>query len=309
MKIITEAMRFRKRLCEFALKNGVTKAARRYHTNRQFIYRQLEKYDGTLRSLALKSRKPHSHPNSHTFEELELIKKMKSRYGIDGLAEVYVQLKKRGYTISYGSMIKQISKLPKEKVKLRKGYTKHKEIRGEYPGDKVQIDIKYVPRECLIFDTMDKKYYQITAIDEFSRKRILDIVDEKSVTNTSKFMKTLEEQMGLKINTIQTDNGPEFVNNQLETNLPTLFELTLEELGMNHRRTRPYSPWQNGKVERSHKIDGERFYSRNEFTSVEDLKKKLKRYNARYNNIAKKVLGFKSPNQIVEEYKLNFLNA
>ena len=90
MKIITEEMRFRKRLCEFALKNGVTKAARRYHTNRQFIYRQLEKYDGTLRSLALKSRKPHSHPNAHTMEELELIKKMKSRYGIDGLAEVYV---------------------------------------------------------------------------------------------------------------------------------------------------------------------------------------------------------------------------
>lgn len=309
MKIITEEMRFRKRLCEFALKNGVTKAARRYHTNRQFIYRQLEKYDGTLRSLALKSRKPHSHPKSHTTEELELIKKVKSRYGIDGLAEVYVQLKKRGYTRSYGSMIKQISKLPKDKVKIRKGYTKHEEIRGEYPGDKVQVDIKYVPKECLLFDTMDKKYYQITAIDEFSRKRILEIVDEKSVTNTSRFIKTLEEKMGLKINTIQTDNGPEFVNNQLETNIPTLFELTLEELGMNHRRTRPYSPWQNGKVERSHKIDGERFYSRNEFTSIKELKVKLKRYNARYNNIAKKVLGFKSPNQIVEEYKLNFLNA
>lgn len=309
MKIITEEMRFRKKLCEFALKNGVTNAARKYHTNRQFVYRQLEKYDGTLRSLALKSRKPHSHPNAHTTEELALIKKMKSQYGKDGLAEVYVQSKKRGYTRSYGSMIKQISKLPKEKVRLRKGYTKHEEIRGEYPGDKVQVDIKYVPKECLIFDTMDKKYYQITAIDEFSRKRILEIVDEKSVTNTSRFMRTLEEKMGLKINTIQTDNGPEFVNNQLETNLPTLFELTLEELGMNHRRTRPYSPWQNGKVERSHKIDGERFYSRNEFTSVEDLKKKLKRYNSRYNNIAKKVLGFKSPNQIVEEYKLNFLNA
>lgn len=309
MKIITEEMRFRKRLCEFALKNGVTKAARRYNTNRQFIYRQLQKYDGTLRSLALKSRKPHNHPNSHTTEELELIKKVKSRYGVDGLAEVYVQLKKRGYTRSYGSMVKQISKLPKEKIKIRKGYTKHEEIRGKYPGDKVQVDIKYVPKECLIFDTMDKKYYQITAIDEFSRKRILEIVDEKSVTNTSRFIKTLEEKMGLKINTIQTDNGPEFVNNQIETNTPTLFELTLENLGINHRRTRPYSPWQNGKVERSHKIDGERFYSRNEFKSVEDLKKKLKRYNVRYNNISKKVLGFKSPNQVVEEYKLNFLNA
>lgn len=309
MKIITEEMKFRKRLCEFALKYGVTKAARRYNTNRKFVYRQLEKYDGTVRSLALKSRRPHSHPNSHTEEELELIKKVYSRYKCDGLAEVYVQLVKRGYKRSYGSMVKQIRKFPKEEIKLRKGYTKHEEIRGKYPGDKVQVDIKYVPKECLLFDTIDKKYYQITAIDEFSRKRILEIVDEKSVTNTSKFIRKLEERMELKINTIQTDNGPEFVNNQIDTNQPTLFELTLAELGMNHRRTRAYSPWQNGKVERSHKIDGERFYSRNEFTSVEDLKKKLKRYNSRYNNIAKKVLGFKSPNQIVEEYKLNCLSA
>lgn len=302
MKIITEEMRYRKRLCEYAIKNGVTKAARKYHTNRKFVYRQLEKYDGTLRSLALKSRRPHSHPKAHTEEEIELIKKIKSRYGIDGLAEVYVQLQKRGYKRSYGSMVKQISKMPEKKIKRRSGYTKHEEIRGQYPGDKVQVDIKYVPKECLIFDTQDKKYYQITAIDEYSRKRILEIVDEKSVTNTSRFVVKLEQLMGLKINTIQTDNGPEFVNNQIETNLPTLFEKTLEQLGINHRRTRPYSPWQNGKVERSHKIDGERFYSRNEFKSVEDLKKKLKRYNTRYNNISKKVLGFKSPNQIVEEY-------
>ncbi len=302
MKIITEEMKYRKRMCEYAIKNGVTKAARKYHTNRKFVYRQLEKYDGTLRSLALKSRKPHYHPNAHTKEELELIKKVKSRYGIDGLAEVYVQLKKRGYKRSYGSMIKQIGKMPKKQLKRISGYTKHEEIRGEYPGDKIQVDIKYVPKECLLFNTMDKKYYQITAIDEYSRKRVLEIVDEKSVTNTSKFIKTLEKTIGFKINTIQTDNGPEFVNNQIETNRPTLFEETLESLGINHRRTRPYSPWQNGKVERSHKIDGERFYGRNEFKSVEDLKKKLKRYNARYNNIAKKVLGFKSPNQIVEEY-------
>ena len=228
MKIITEEMKFRKRLCEYALKHGVTNAARRYHTNRKFVYRQLEKYDGTVRSLALKSRKPHSHPNAHTKEELELIKKVYTRYGCDGLAEVYVQLVKRGYKRSYGSMVKQIKKLPKvEATKIRKGYTKHHEIRGEYPGDKVQVDIKYVPKECLIFDTMEKSYYQITAIDEYSRKRILEIVDEKSVTNTSRFIRTLEEKMKLKINTIQTDNGSEFVNNQVETNEPTLFEIEI----------------------------------------------------------------------------------
>ena len=302
MKIITEEMRFRKRLCEFALKYGVTKAAKRYHTNRQFVYRQLEKYDGTLRSLALQSRRPHSHPNAHTKEELTLIKQIYSRYGCDGLAEVYVQLRKRGYKRSYGSMLKQIKKIPKEKVKIRKGYTRHKEIRGQYPGDKVQVDIKYVPKECLLFDTIDKKYYQITAIDEFSRKRILEIVDEKSVTNTSKFIRTLEEKMGLKINTIQTDNGPEFVNNQIETNLPTLFELTLKDLGMIHRRTRPYSPWQNGKVERSHRKDQERFYYKRVFYSLEDLRNQGKEWRKEYNNFPMRPLKWLSPREKYLEY-------
>ena len=68
MKSTTEEMRFRRRLCEYALKNSVTRVARRYQTNRQFVYRQLEKYDGDVRSLALKPRIPHNKPNAHNKE-------------------------------------------------------------------------------------------------------------------------------------------------------------------------------------------------------------------------------------------------
>ena len=66
-------MKYRQRLCEYVIKYGVTKAAKRYHTYRQFVYRQLEKYDGSARSLALRSRKPQRSPNAHTEEELKLI--------------------------------------------------------------------------------------------------------------------------------------------------------------------------------------------------------------------------------------------
>ena len=304
MKIITEEMKYRKRMCEYALKKGVTASARKYHTNRQFVYRQLEKYDGTVRSLVIKSRKPKKHPNAHTKEELELLNKVRIRYGRDGLAEVYVQARKRGYKRSYGSMGKQIRKLGKAAPikRRRNSYTKHVEVKGEYPGDKVQVDIKYVPRECIYFNNHGKRYYQITAIDEYSRKRILEIVDEKNIYNTTKFVAKLERRMGFEINTIQTDNGTEFVDNQDIKNEPTMFEKALKLLGITHKRTRPYSPWQNGKVERSHKIDNERFYNQQEFKSESDMKKKLKRYNARYNNVARKVLGFKTPNQMVEQY-------
>ena len=118
MKSITEEMRFRQRLCEYALKNGVTKAARKYHTYRQFVYRQLEKYDGTVRSLALKSRRPKNSPSAHTETELDLIKRMLKRNGNYGLAEVYVKCQRQGYSRSFESMCRQIRQREYKKVQM-----------------------------------------------------------------------------------------------------------------------------------------------------------------------------------------------
>lgn len=65
--IITEEMRFRQKVVEFAIKHGNNaEAARRYRTSRQQVQRWRKKYDGTVRSLANKSRRPHRHPNEHT---------------------------------------------------------------------------------------------------------------------------------------------------------------------------------------------------------------------------------------------------
>ena len=304
MKIITEEMKYRKKMCEYALKHGVTKAARRYHTNRRFVYRQLEKYDGSIRSLALKSRKPKNHPTQHNESEIELLNNLRIRYAHEGYAEVYVQALKRGYTRSYGSMSKQLRRLGKvnSKRRLKTSYVKYQSIQGKYPGDKVQVDIKYVPMECIMFRSYEKRYYQITAIDEYSRKRVLEIVDDKSTYSTSNFVQILEKSFGFKLKTIQTDNGAEFVNTSDSGRKTTLFEETLRKLGISHKRTRPYSPWQNGKVERSHKLDNERFYNRQEFKSEAEMKRKLSRYNNRYNNISRKVLNFKTPNEMVLEY-------
>lgn len=303
MKSITEEMRFRQRLCEYALKHGVTRAARRYHTNRQFVYRQLKKYDGNVRSLALKSRKPHYSPNAHNEEELGLIVSMLKSNGIYGLAEVYVRCKSKGYTRSFGSMCKQIRKRGYVKPKIhRKSYTKYERIDGIYPGDKVQIDIKYVPEECIRFPVYGERYYQITAIDEYSRKRVLKIVKEKSTYETSKYLLELEKNIGFKINTIQVDNGYEFVNDAEKSNRKTRFQFIAEYLGIKIRRIRPYSPWQNGKVERSHREDGKILYGRKIFTSEKELKRAVKKHMQRYNSTAKTSLNFKSPNEIVSEY-------
>jgi len=301
--IITEEMKYRQRLCEYALKNGVTKAARRYHTYRQFVYRQLEKYDGTVQSLALKSRKPKSHPNQHTEEELTLIKNMLKRNGKYGLAEVYVRCKAKGYKRSFGSMCRQIRhrgfKVPPAKKKT--SYTRYTKFDGKFPGDKIQIDIKYVPKECIKFPTYGKQYYQITAIDEYSRKRVLSIVDEKSTYETSKFLETLEKRMGFKIHQIQVDNGYEFVNDIEKTKKESAFEKVANRKGYKIHRTRPYSPWQNGKVERSHREDDKIVYDREIFYSIKELKDRIAKHEKRYNTTAKQVLNFMSPQEKAEE--------
>ncbi|HKK95189.1 MAG TPA: DDE-type integrase/transposase/recombinase [Anaerovoracaceae bacterium] len=296
-------MRYRQRLCEYAKKNGVTKAARKYHTYRQFVYRQLEKYDGDVRSLALRSRKPHHHPNTHANNELALIKKMLRRNGKYGLAEVYVRCQSKGYSRSFGSMCRQIRKKGyKKTVSKRKSYTRYEGLDGAYPGDKVQIDIKYVPEEDIRFPAYGERYYQITAIDEYSRKRALKIVNEKSTHETKKFLKELEGRMGFPIKMIQVDNGTDFVNDEEKTYRISAFEKAAIELDMILRRTRPYSPWQNGKVERSHREDQKIRYGNTIFTSKKMLIEKVAKHERRYNKTAKQVLGFKSPNQVASEY-------
>lgn len=104
--IITEEMRYRERVVQYAIKSNNAVAARRYHTSRQQVQRWRKKYDGTTASLSNKSTRPHSHPNQHTREEIELIKRMHRRYSFEGLAQVYRSLMDAGYTRTYQSMQK-----------------------------------------------------------------------------------------------------------------------------------------------------------------------------------------------------------
>lgn len=76
MNTVTQTMRFRQSLLNYAEKHGVTKAAIKYNVNRQYIYRWKRRYNGDIQSLANRSHRPHHHPNQHTEEELRKIEKL-----------------------------------------------------------------------------------------------------------------------------------------------------------------------------------------------------------------------------------------
>ena len=111
---------------------------------------------------------------------------------------IYRELMDAGYTRSFGSMGRQIRKIKviKPKPKSRKyPKSKFKPLKGTYPGEYVEIDIKFVPMECIGFHSDYNRYYQITAIDLFSRKRTLKLVNENSIWETSEFLYELEDKM------------------------------------------------------------------------------------------------------------------
>ena len=126
----------------------------------------------------------------------------------------------------------------------------------ERPGERVQIDVKVVPRSCIAAPGL--KLYQYTAIDEYSRYRVLEAYEEQSPYSSADFLRKVVaafKRRGITVECVQTDNGFEFTNRFANSRreLPTLFEAEAARLGIRHKQIRPYTPRHNGKVERSHR--------------------------------------------------------
>ena len=308
MKTVTQTMLYRQALIKYSLKYGVTKAAIRYKTNRQYVYRWRKRYDGTLQSLADKSHRPHHHPNEHTPEELKLIADMRKRNMNAGLVVFWVKLRQRGYTRSVTGLYRLLRKQGQMAVKLpNPKYIPKPYEQMQYPGQRVQIDVKFVPESCIVGEAKGQKFYQYTAIDEYSRFRYLEAFEEHSSYSSAQFIKHLIEKFPFRIECVQTDNGMEFTkqlgNTQKPT--PTLFEHTLEQCGIRHKLIAPYTPRHNGKVERSHRKDNEYFYATHSFSSFEDFKKQLSVHNRRYNNFPMRPLNWKSPADYLKTFLIN----
>lgn len=155
------------------------------------------------------------------------------------------------------------------------------------------MDVKYVPSACYS-GSVPQKFYQYTVLDEASRERFLYPYMEQSGYSSVDFLKRAIAYFGYKPETVQTDNGSEFTNIK-KTERKHAFDIVCEELGIHHQKIRPRTPRHNGKVERSHRNDQERFYNHMAFYDYEDLKSQMKRYLNRSNNIPMQVLGWKSP--------------
>ena len=174
-----------------------------------------------------------------------------------------------------------------------------------YPGQRVQIDVKYVPSACLAGEATGEKFYQYTFIDEYSRFRYLEAFKEQSTYSSTQFLMHVVEKFPYAIVCVQTDNGFEFTNEMGNSKKKplTLFEKTLAQLGIRHKKIKPFTPRHNGKVERSHRKDNEYFYASHKFYSFEDFQKQLAVHQRKCNNFPMRPLNWMSPKNVLFSFR------
>lgn len=106
----------------------MSRASWKYNRSRSYFYFWKSRWGGSMESLACQSQRPHSHPNQHTEAELKLIRDMRHPESL------WRVMRKLGMIT------------PKEK---KKAYTPKPYQQMTYPGQRVQVDVKVVPRCCI----------------------------------------------------------------------------------------------------------------------------------------------------------------
>ena len=284
-------------------RGSIANICRKYHINRTSLWRWNKLYDGTKDSLMDKSHRPKTkHPNAHTNYEIRHIRNYCRRNPNISLCELWYKLKRnKGYSRNITSLYRLLKRL---NIKYNKSQKKIKEyVPKPYHtpkniGEKWQIDVKYVPDYCKCDNLpKDMHFFQYTCIDEASRERYIYHYNEQSAQNTIDFVKRCIKYFGYKPKIIQTDNGIEFCFFRDVKKIHP-FDKFCKKENIVHKRIKPRTPRHNGKVERSHRNDQERFYNYLKFYSMEDLHLQASRYLKRSNNIPMSVLNYLTPKEM-----------
>lgn len=222
--------------------------------------------------------------------------------------KLHWQMKKKGLVVpprTIGEILRREGLVRKYRVKR----VRYKYIKAAVqPGEVVEIDVKYVPGRVA-----GHQYFQYTAIDRASRWRHLEVYDEQINHHSVLFLEEIVRRAPFNITAIKTDNHSTFTNYYTGTNkrsdllVKSLHALdgVCRQRDIKHYLIDPGKPAQNGTVERSHREDQEKFYDVNKFRSLADLRKKVAVWNTYYNNLEHCGLDGLTPNEFLENYRLN----
>lgn len=238
-----------------------------------------------LAGLKDRSRRPKSHPKSVPEGTVQLILKLrhKSNYGPRRLA-FYLE-RDYGIKLSVYGIYRVLVRAGEIRPRKHRPRKKPVYYQMNYPGQRVQVDVKYMPKIRLKDRPEAYQEYQYTAIDDCTRLRFLWVYGELCPASSVDFVKRMLAFFPFPVEEVQTDHGTEFTYIFMPwVNKPHPLETFLREKEIRHKLIPIATPKQNGKVERSHRTDDEEFYNQRSFRKPAKRVRELSRFLAFYNN-------------------------
>ncbi|MFH1547387.1 MAG: helix-turn-helix domain-containing protein, partial [bacterium] len=260
-------------------KYGITRS-RFYYWKKRMDLRSSGKGKGYAKYLRLiaYSRKPQTNPKAYPETVIKLIKKIRKRTN-RGAEYIWFTLRDK-YTI-YVSVTGIYKTLKREGLIKERKYKRRVNATYEapkyLPGEKIQIDVKYVKLIDEIAKKLGKKYrwvYQYTAMDLATGIKCKMIYDHHDPQASIDFLTKVRLFYPFPIKLIQTDNGFEFtwrLHPEITKTHP--FTLQCRLFGYEHYLIPPAYPRANSHVERTHRVDAEEVYRERTFTSFKSLHK------------------------------------
>ena len=222
---------------KYARTYGVSKASRKYNRARSYIYFWLHRWDGSVESLRPESRRPHCHPNQHTQAELKLIHDMRRRNPRLGMIEFWCKLRNRGYPRTIESLYRVLKREGLITEKKKGSYKPKPYHQMTHPGERIQIDVKVVPRKCIADPEL--RLFQYTAIDEYSRYRILGAYPEQCTYSSYLFLCRVIAEFKRKVSGLSVSRQITASNSR--TNLPMAVAASARRCLKKHWNSRAFS--------------------------------------------------------------------
>jgi len=281
---LTERAKYKIKITDWHRVHGknASLTARHFGLGRMTLYRWLRRFKhfGVI-GLNEESRKPKRLRQPTTsWNTIIRIVQLRKLYPAWSKYKIQALLKREGIQVSAstaGRVLKKrglinlkISK-KRRKAALRPKARFPRGLRISEAGDMIQMDTKHIMLPG------GRKFYQFTAIDVLTKRKVMRVYPSESSRNGAEFIEECLLGFPFPIKAIQTDNGSTFLKE---------FDKLCKEKGIPHYFIYPRSPKQNTYVEISHEADKREFYQQGNVCSLlPAMQRKIKEWEDIWNNV------------------------
>jgi len=281
---LTERAKYKIKILDWHREHGnnISLTARHFGLERMTLHRWLKRFRhyGII-GLNERSRKPKNVRKPTTaWDIVARTVRLRKQYPAWSKYKLRTLLKREGLEVSastVGRILKRRNLIDKkvskkrQKAALRPKARFPRGLRISEPGDMVQMDTKHIMLPG------GAKYYQFTAIDVLTKRRVLRVYPSESSRNGAHFLQECLLNFPFPIKAVQTDNGSSFLKE---------FDKACKERGIPHYSIYPRQCKQNTYVEISHGADKREFYQQgNVHCLLPVMQRKIREWEDVWNNV------------------------